>query len=165
MDLIFCLPIKKSTVRTGFRLKYGFRKGNFHWKGIWNRYLNAKIKIKRIKYIDFCKNELYNEDKENFEKYTKVRISNYIEEIEIKTPLNTIFSCNSPEGTTYGYKLCDLDDTLPRLLNRHKEKYIDGLYNCGGFDGDAYGYNSSFMSGIFCKDEIMKDIKESKNER
>ncbi len=100
-----------------------------------------------------------------FEKYTKVRISNYIEEIEIKTPLNTIFSCNSPEGTTYGYKLCDLDDTLPRLLNRHKEKYIDGLYNCGGFDGDAYGYNSSFMSGIFCKDEIMKDIKESKNER
>lgn len=100
-----------------------------------------------------------------FEKYTKVKISDYIEEIEINTPLDTIVGSDSPEGSTYGYKLGDLDDTLPRLLNRHKEKYIEGLYNCGGFDGDAYGYNSSFMSGLLCKDEIMKDIKEIENGR
>ena len=47
---------------------------------------------------------------------------------------------------------------MPRILNKVNENYIDGLYVCGGFDGDLFGYNSSFDSGI----DVINSIKNEK---
>ncbi len=119
---------------------------------------------------DYVENERYFTDVREitqrliniFEKYTKVKIADFIEEMEIISPINIAAINDSPEGCTYGYSLKGMDDTLPRILNRKNEKYINGLYVCGGFDGDAYGYNSSFVSGLKGAKEVMKSIKEDK---
>lgn len=95
---------------------------------------------------------------EVFEKNTKVRILDYIEEIEIVSPIDNIEISGALDGNTYGYKLTGLDNLLPRLLNSKNEAYIEGLYTCGGFDGDLYGYNSSFASGIDVYKSVKKDI-------
>lgn len=100
-----------------------------------------------------------------FEKYTKVKITDYIEEMEIVSPVNNAMVNDYPEGCTYGYLLDGDDDMLPRILNKDKENYIEGLFVCGGFDGDVYNYNSSIMSGIDCKDAIMNNIREEENGR
>lgn len=91
-----------------------------------------------------------------FEKRTKVRIRDYIEEIEIVSPLDDVLTSDVPDGSTYGYKLKGLDNLLPRILNKSNERYIEGLYVCGGFDGDVYGYNSSLVSGLEASNELKK---------
>lgn len=82
-----------------------------------------------------------------FQKYSKININNYIEEIEIYSPIDNAYLTNTINGNVFGFRLNNLDNFLPRLLNGENEKYIKGLELCGGFDGDFYGYNSSFYSG------------------
>ena len=96
---------------------------------------------------------------EVFQKYTKVRIADYIEEIEIVSPINNAAFNDCPEGSTYGFKLSGNDNLLPRILNSNREKYIDGLEIIGGFDGDIYGYNSSLMSGYTASLEILDETE------
>lgn len=92
-----------------------------------------------------------------FEKKVGVNIKNYIEEIDIISPIETAYQTDAPDGTTYGYTLSYHDDLLPRMLNKKNEVYISGLEICGGFDSDAYGYASSFMSGIDSAIDIQKE--------
>lgn len=105
---------------------------------------------------EYVKNDKYYSDIDGivsklinvFQNYTNVIIKDYIEEIEVMSPV-TIASFNgSPDGCNYGFKLNGLDDMLPRILNQNNENYINGLYLCGGFDGDVYNYLSSYVSGI-----------------
>lgn len=93
----------------------------------------------------------------SFEKATGVKLSSYIEEIEIKSPLTTAAITDAPEGNSYGYILSKNDDLLPRMLNKKNENYIEGLEICNGFDSDVYGYASSFMSGIDSAISIQKE--------
>lgn len=94
-----------------------------------------------------------------FEKKLKVSVKDYIEEIKIVTPLDNVKYCDYPDGSVYGYKLKGLDNLLPRILNKPNEQYIRGLYICGGFDGDVYGYNSSLISGLESGIEAKKGDK------
>lgn len=94
-----------------------------------------------------------------FQKYTKVKIMDYIEEIEIVSPIHNASVHDVPDGCTYGYKLSGLDNLLPRILNHANENYIDGLHLCGGFHGDIFGYNSSFVSGLEAAKDTDKEIK------
>ena len=48
---------------------------------------------------------------------------------------------------------------MPRILNNPNEQYIKGLYVCGGFDGDIYGYSSSLVSGLTTGMEAKKGDK------
>lgn len=89
-----------------------------------------------------------------FEKRTKVRITDYIEEIEIVTPVDNIVTSDLPDGASFGYKLKGLDNILPRILNRCNENYVEGLFVCGGFEGDVFGYNSSLVSGIVASNDL-----------
>ena len=97
-----------------------------------------------------------------FQKYTKVKIADYIEEIEIVSPITNFTINDIQSGSTYGYRLSGLDNYIPRLLNYKNERYIDGLYLCGGFDGDIFGYNSSFISGYEVAMDVLKEIKGDK---
>lgn len=94
-----------------------------------------------------------------FEKYTNTKISNHIEEIDFVSPIHSAYVTDTPEGTTYGYRLSKQDDLLPRMLNKNNEKYIEGLEVCGGFDCDTYGYASSFMSGVDMAAAIQKESR------
>ncbi len=82
-----------------------------------------------------------------FQKNTGVRIVDYIEEIKVVTPLDTISYNGAPDGCMFGYRLNGPDNLLPRLLNYNNEQYIQGLHICGGYDGDIFGYNSSVVAG------------------
>lgn len=93
----------------------------------------------------------------NLEKAINVKISNYIEEVEIKSPLTISEITDAPEGSNFGYKFIKNDDLLPRMLNKNNENYITGLEICNGFDCDAYGYSSSFMSGEDSANLVLKE--------
>lgn len=92
-----------------------------------------------------------------FEKNTNIKIREYIEEVEIKTSLNTFGYINNSYANLYGFKLEGLDNLLPRLLNEKNEHYIPGLFICGGFNGDIYGCDSAYYNGY---NEALKVIKE-----
>lgn len=95
----------------------------------------------------------------SFEKKVEVSIKEYIEEIKIVTPLDNIKVGDYPDGSVFGYKLKGHDNLLPRILNNPNEQYIKGLYVCGGFDGDIYGYSSSLVSGLTTGMEAKKGDK------
>lgn len=95
---------------------------------------------------------------EIFQKRTGVSIKDYIEEIHVVTPLDCASIANVPAGSIFGYRIKGLDNLLPKLLNRSNENYIDGLAICGGFDGDAFGYNSSLISGIMSSNDLSKIV-------
>lgn len=117
---------------------------------------------------EYVKNDKYYTDVEGivgkiinvFQNYTNIIIKDYIEEIEVISPVSVAGFNGSPDGCTFGYKLAGLDDMLPRILNCKNENYVDGLYLCGGFDGDVYNYLSSYVSGIESACEAMKYNKK-----
>ncbi len=78
-----------------------------------------------------------------FEAYTKTNISDFIEEIEIISPLSNVNS-SIYDNRVNGFTFSNLDDILPRLLNKNNENYIDGLEIVSGFAGDAYLYASTY---------------------
>jgi len=60
----------------------------------------------------------------------------------------------------FGYKLKGLDNIVPRIMNYKNELYIKGLYLCGGFMGDAFGYDSDIMSGYIAAKVAMNRTEE-----
>ncbi len=103
-------------------------------------------------YIDENNYYEYLEDEANrmidkFEKACKTKIKEYIEEICIMSPVHYSYLNSEYNGTVFGYKIRGSENLLPRILNYKNELYIDGLYLCGGFTGDVFGYDSDMMSG------------------
>ena len=92
-------------------------------------------------------NEIAQRVIEIYQKYTKININSYIEEIDIISPVDVAIATNNMDGNVFGFRLNGLDNYLPKLLNKENEIYIKGLEICGGFDGDFYGYNSSLYNG------------------
>ena len=113
--------------------------------------------INEIKYYDLI-DDIVIRLIEVFQKRTGVSIKDYIEEIHVVTPLDCASIANVPAGSIFGYRIKGLDNLLPKLLNRSNENYIDGLAICGGFDGDAFGYNSSLISGIMASNDLSKNV-------
>ena len=89
-----------------------------------------------------------------FQKYSKISIVNYIEEIEVISPIDVAEVTNNLDGNTFGFRLVNLDNNLPRLLNKNNEKYIKGLEVCSGFDGDFFGYSSSVYVGKIAAEDL-----------
>jgi len=84
---------------------------------------------------------------DTYQKFTKLNIASFIEEIDIVSPIDVAVATNSIDGNAFGFRLNNLDNYLPRTLNQNNEKYIKGLEICGGFDGDFYGYSSNLYAG------------------
>jgi len=95
-----------------------------------------------------------------FEKNTKIRIKDYIEEINIISPVRYSYINKEHNGSMFGYKLKGLDNIVPRIMNYKNELYIKGLYLCGGFMGDAFGYDSDIMSGYIAAKVAMNRTEE-----
>ena len=116
-------------------------------------------------YIDDNNYKEYLEEEANrlinrFERNVKVRIREYIEEINITSPVRYSYINKEYNGSMFGYKLKGLDNLVPRIMNYKNELYIDGLYLCGGFMGDAFGYDSDIMSGYIAAKVAINRMEE-----
>ena len=103
-------------------------------------------------------NEIANKLIQVFEKNTNINISEYIEEIEIVSPVDNSIITGSINGNTYGFMLAGLDNTLPKLMNKENEKYVNGLRIIGGFNGDLFMYESAIYNGYSNTIDSLKEI-------
>ena len=99
---------------------------------------------------------------ETFEKATNTNIHDYIEEIEVGTPLTYAHYTDAPDGTIYGYLTEDLDNMMARLTTMYSETDLKGLRFCGGHSVRSSGYNSSYLSGDLAAKLTLGDMKEDK---
>ena len=94
-----------------------------------------------------------------FEERSGVRITPYIEEIEIATPWTMCNYVNVPQGAAYGFELKDWDNMMPRMMMMREEYPIHGLRFCGASSIRGDGYNSAIFSG-----EIMAKLTLAQTE-
>jgi prolycopene isomerase len=83
-----------------------------------------------------------------YQKKTNITIFDFIEEIEIVTPIDIMAISNIDELSIYGYKIEEFESMLPKMLNKKKEQFIEGLEICNGFNGDLYNYSYSLYNGF-----------------
>ena len=92
----------------------------------------------------------------HFEDATGIEIKQYIEEIEIATPVTFANFTGHPNGTIFGYKATGLDNILPRILNSPNENYIKNLNFTGAFGPTLNIYASTYLSGNQVARDILK---------
>lgn len=97
---------------------------------------------------------------EVFEKGTNTNISQYIEEIEVATPLTFARYTNAPSGVIYGYLADKSDNLLPRIMNMNNEQYFKNLYFVGGSSIRLSGYSSAYLSGYQMALQALSKLKE-----
>ena len=84
---------------------------------------------------------------DNFEKATGIAIRDYIEEIEIATPMTYARYTDAPAGTIYGYEASKEDGIVKRIVFDMIDKGIPGLYFAGGYTTRHMGYSPSYTTG------------------
>lgn len=114
--------------------------------------------IKEEEYFDM-KNKIAEKFILQFEETTGIKIRDYIEEIEVATPMTYARYTNAPNGSIYGYKAHSWDNMMPRLMRMYDENYIKGLHFCGGSAVRLSGYNSSYISGDLTAKFTLQDMK------
>lgn len=112
--------------------------------------------VNKENYLDL-KDKIANHMITLFEEATKIKIRDYIEEIEVATPLTYARYTNHLDGVIFGYAPYKSDSILPRKMNSKKEQYIKGLRFCGGFGTRLSGITSSLLSG---EEEAINTLKE-----
>ncbi len=110
-------------------------------------------------YFDL-KEKVANQMIDAFEKATRAKIRDAIEEIEIGTPVTYAHYTGSPQGAIYGYLLSGLDNMMPRVMSMYNEKHLPGLHFCGGHAMRGSGYNSSYLSGNLAAKFTLGDMKK-----
>ncbi len=94
---------------------------------------------------------------ETFEKATKIKIKDYIEEIEIATPEAFARFTGAPQGTIYGYLSQKWDGTLQRTMMSGRNDSFENLFFAGGYGERLLGYSSSLASGRDCAVKICRN--------
>lgn len=92
---------------------------------------------------------------ELFSKKLEVNISDYIEEIEILTPVSFALRTNNQIN---GYKMSGLDNVLPRLLTASKEILFKGLRFCGAYSYYGSSSEALYLAGMKSAEYTIKDI-------
>ena len=94
-----------------------------------------------------------------FENGLGINIRDYIEEIEIATPLTYKHYLGHPDGTTLGYVGKGIDNMLERIFNEDNEVYIKGLRFAGGFGTRLSGYSSTYINGYEVAIKTLKEME------
>ncbi len=99
----------------------------------------------------------------NFEKATGINIKDYIEEIEIATPMTYARYTDAPAGTIYGFEADKNDGIVKRIVYDLLSQGIRGLYFAGGYTIRHMGYSPSYTTGYLAsKLAIENASKEGK---
>ena len=115
--------------------------------------------------------ENYFDEKDNFakriislyEEATGVKISEFIEEIEIATPLTFARFLNTPQGVIYGYSGDLSDNLLSRFMTEESDCDTKGLRFCGGWGTQLSGFASAIASGRNTAYATLNDIENDLN--
>lgn len=118
---------------------------------------------------DGVKNENYFELKNRitdklidiYEKRTRIKIRDSIEEIETATPVTFQRYLNTPGGTPYGYSCESWDTIIPRIMSAGSENWIRNLYFAGAHQERSLGYSSTYANGIDRAKKIMAEGKKN----
>lgn len=113
--------------------------------------------------------ENYFNEKDNFakriitlyEEATGIKISEYIEELEIATPLTFARYLNTPQGVIFGYSGERSDGLLARFMTEESDCDTYGLRFCGGWGTQLSGYSSAIASGRNTAYATLGDIDDS----
>ncbi len=82
-----------------------------------------------------------------YEKATGISIHNYIEELEVGTPVTFARYTGTPQGVVYGYMGSEWDGLLPRIMTEKTDNDIPCLRFCGGWGTQLSGVHSSIVTG------------------
>ncbi|NLC48643.1 MAG: NAD(P)/FAD-dependent oxidoreductase [Tenericutes bacterium] len=94
--------------------------------GSWDKIVNEENYYK-------IKEKLASKTIEEVEKALDINIKDYIEEIEITTPITYSDYYSFPDGCISGYRTNNIDSFLARSLNKDEECLIEGLRICGSY--------------------------------
>ncbi len=116
--------------------------------------------------------ENYFNEKDNFakriislyEEATDIKISDYIEEIEVATPLTFARYLNTPQGVIYGYSAEPFDSLLSRFMTEASDNDTKGLRFCGGWGTQLSGFCSAIASGRNTAYATLGDMEATTNE-
>lgn len=127
-------------------------------------------------YFDNCWDKILNEENyytykervayrliEAFEKALEVNIKDYIEEIEISSPVTYSKYNASPDGCIYGYMMNNIDSKLYRMLNKEEDNSIKGLRLCGAYSYYGHGFDSTYKNGNEIGLSTIDDIEKGDN--
>ena len=140
--------------QTGLYILNFFRAVRDEFVDIFNTFRYGDYKTK----ISFAEKMI-----DNFEKATGVKIRDYIEEIEISTPMTYARYTDAPAGTIYGYEASKEDGIVKRIVFDMIDKGIQGLYFAGGYTTRHMGYSPSYTTGdMAAKAAVLAMEKEAK---
>lgn len=108
------------------------------------------------------KNNLAKKLIKRYEEATGVKISDYIEELEVATPLTFARYASTPQGVIYGYLGDSWDSLLARFMTEKTDNDTQGLRFCGGWGTQLSGVAPSMASGRNTAYATIDDI-EAKN--
>lgn len=87
-----------------------------------------------------------------FEEKTGIRIRDYIEEMQVITPID--YYIKYKDSSYFGYKLKPLDNTIMRYKNRIEEEYIKGLLFHGKYGIFGGTFNNMLLTSKIIADKI-----------
>lgn len=96
-----------------------------------------------------------------FEKTTGAKIRDYIEEIEMVTPITWNRYTGAYKGQIFGYEQTPWDSAVCRLAAYPKEKkqLLNGLYFVGGCSESTHGYTSIIRLSKSITDRALKEME------
>ena len=83
----------------------------------------------------------------NYETATGINIHDYIEELEVSTPITFARYTGAPQGVTHGYFAYDWDNIITRFLTEASDNDTPGLRFCGAWGTQLNGVGASIASG------------------
>ncbi len=83
----------------------------------------------------------------NYETATGINIHDYIEELEVSTPVTFARYTGVPQGVTHGYFAYDWDNLITRFMTEKTDNDTPGLRFCGAWGTQLNGFGASMASG------------------
>lgn len=97
---------------------------------------------------------------ERYERELNVNLHDYIEEIEIATPMTFARYISSPQGTIKGYLSLQWDGVVSRAMMRKDDLSPLGIRFCGGFGEKFSGLCPSMQTGYNTVLDLLTEEKE-----
>lgn len=91
-------------------------------------------------------------------------IHDNIEELEIATPLTFARILGTPQGVGFGYRSDGINSLISRISTEAKDRDINGLSFCGGWDVQLSGVSPSIASGRNCAYAVLSELQNENNE-